>query len=124
MNLPTIGQEVSVPELLLLAAAYEKIDIVKVLQDCPPATPFVSDGCSMWPDSWLGKDIYPACFWHDVRYWCGVRGDDVARLCADAELAKDVAAIAGADLARAMFVGVGFGGTEDFRTPFRWGYGR
>jgi hypothetical protein len=75
-------------------------------------------------EDWLGKDIYSACFWHDVRYWCGVRVDDVARLCADAELAKDVATLAGADMARAMFVGVGFRGTEDFRTPFRWGYGR
>lgn len=121
--LPQKGQQVSVRELLGLALFYEKSDIVISLTS-PPADIFVSDGCSMWPDSWFGKDIFPACFWHDVRYWCGTPGDEVARVIADAELAKDVAQLASPELARLMFVGVGVGGTDNIDTPFRWGYGR
>ena len=25
----------------------------------------------MWPDKTNGKDIYPACFLHDLKYWAG-----------------------------------------------------
>ncbi len=124
MNLPTKGQQVPLDELISLSRFYGKIDIEEALTSFVPKGVFVSDGCSMWPDSWFGDNIFPACFWHDVRYWCGVPGDDIARLIADTELAKDVAILANVDLARLMFTGVGFGGTDKIDTPFRWGYGR
>lgn len=125
VDLPAMGEVVDYDRLINIARSHGKQDILDYLvKHGRPEKQFSSDGCSMWPDSWLGHNIYSACFWHDVRYWCGVPGDDVARLYADAELARDVATLAGADLARAMFVGVGFGGTEDLSTPFRWGYGR
>lgn len=125
LALPELGQPVSLPELLALAKFHGKADILEALSaSTPPESTFASDGCSMWPDSWLGHNIYPPCFWHDVRYWCGTPGDEVARLFADAELAKDVAVIADPDLARLMFTGVGFGGTDKIKSPFRWGYGR
>lgn len=123
-NNPVKGQPFTSEELLSIAIEHKKQDIVNVLSSNPPKGEFVSDGCSMWPDSWRGKDIFLACFWHDARYWMGIPGDEVARLCADADLAKDVAVSAGPDLARVMFVGVGFGGTDKIRSPFRWGYGR
>jgi len=123
--LPKPGQVVENIVLLSLLGSLGRHDIIAYLEKHGfPKTPFVSDGCSFWPDSWRGHDLYRACFGHDAWYWCGMPGDDVARLYADAELAKDVAAVAGADLARTMFAGVSFGGTEDFRTPFCWGYGR
>jgi len=69
-------------------------------------------------------DIYPECFKHDMRYWCGVLGDKMGRFDADVELAKSVALKAGTDLARAMFIGVSAGGSEKLPTSFGWGYGR
>jgi hypothetical protein len=123
--LPGAGQVVEYPALLALLSAHGKQDIIDYLEKHgPPPQPFVSDGCTLWPDEWMSNDIYPACFWHDIRYWCGVPGDNVARLLADVELAKDVAIIAGAALARVMFVGVGIGGVDDMRAKFSWGYGR
>ena len=126
MKLPKKGQQVPLEKLLSLARFHEKWDIVNSLTSLPlPSEIFISDGCSMWPDSWFGKDMYPDCFWHDVRYWCGLPGDEIARLFADAELAKDVAVSTNnPDLARLMFTGVGFGGTDKIDTPFKWGYGR
>ena len=123
MELPNKGKAVTVAKLTELAIFFEKFDVVEMLKTAPDDV-FISDGCSMWPDSWFGADLYPCCFWHDVRYWCGNPGDDVGRLFADAELAKDVAREGEPDLARLMFVGVGVGGTEKVGSPFRWGYGR
>jgi len=113
-------------DLLELLASHGKHDILAYLEKHGmPENPFVSDGCSMWPDSWRGAELFPACFWHDVRYWCGIPGDVVARVIADAELAKDVATVTGNSvLARTMFAGVGCCGTDHFNTSFRWGYGR
>ncbi len=33
----------------------------------PPAKPFVTDGCTLWPDGrWV-----ECCVTHDIPYWCG-----------------------------------------------------
>jgi len=123
-KLPKPNTPVTVADLLALALEHGKDDIVAVLESNPPDDVFISDGCSMWPDKWFGSDLYPACFWHDVRYWSGLEGDDLARLKADAELMVDVAASASVNLGVTMFSGVRMGGTEHLNTPFRWGYGR
>ncbi len=124
MELPEKGQPVTLEDIIALCEAYGKDDILDVLRSDPPQDVFVSDGCSLWPDSWFGADLFPACFWHDVRYWCGLPGDDLARLKADAELMLSVAEVAGVDLAVAMFNGVRVGGSEHLPTPFKWGFGR
>jgi hypothetical protein len=122
--LPPKGQPITPDELINLAVSLGMFDVVETLKNHPMTDVFVSDGCSMFPDKIFGRDIYPACFRHDMRYWCGVPGDDMARLYADTELALDVAKIAGTEVARAMFIGVSGGGSGKIPTSFKWGYGR
>jgi len=96
----------------------------KILND-PPHQSFSSDGCSLWMNDWKGTSIYPACFLHDIKYWSGHRNEDVARLIADAELLIDVATLLNSTgMAETMFSGVRLGGSNIFKSPFRWGYGR
>lgn len=123
--LPELGEVVPITRLIKLAHYYEKSDIVEMLQQVrQPVAPFASDGCSCWPDTILGKyNLYPACFWHDVRYWFGAPGDDVARAVADAQLVIDVARIGCPKIARTMFIGVGVGGGEGWSLPYSWGHG-
>ena len=69
--------------------------------------------------------LYPAGFLHDLKYWAGYPGEDVARLTADAELMLDVARLLNStEMAETMFGGVRVGGSEKLRTPFAWGFGR
>ena len=96
----------------------------KIAQD-PPPRPFRSDGCSLWVDTCQGVSIYPACFLHDLKYWAGYPGEEVARLIADAELMIDVARLLeDIVMAEVMFRGVRVGGHEIFKRPFSWGFGR
>ena len=79
----------------------------------------------MWMNDWNGTSIYPACFLHDIKYWSGREKEDVDRLIADAELLIDVATLLKATgMAETMYSGVRLGGSDLFKTPFRWGYGR
>lgn len=125
-ELPKKGEIVPFEKICMLISHYYLYDVLEYLaKHGPPEKPFSSDGCSLWVDKCHGHDIYPACFKHDLRYWCGVPGDEVGRLLADAEFAKDIAKITGcAELARTMFIGVGVGGTDKLPTSFRWGFGR
>ncbi len=123
-QLPKKGEAITVEELLGLAHWYGKVGIVKMLEDSPPDGDFVSDGCSKFPDVIGDIDIYTACYWHDAGYWCGLPGDDITRACVDAQLVIDVALLGLPDLARIMFTAVGVGGSEIWKTSFRWGYGR
>lgn len=117
--LPQKGEKVPKNNLLVMAIVHDKDDIVKVLESDMPTVPFTSDGCSFWPDSWLGKDLYPACFWHDVRYWSGHKGDRIARLNADIALMNDILIITNdPNMAQIMFTGVRTGGSPS------WGHGR
>lgn len=126
MELPKTGEVVSNGRLVRILEYYGKQDILAYLhQHGFPEKPFASDGCTMWPDEWRGRSIYRACFFHDVRYWCGMRDDEVARVCADADLVKDSALQSGdAVMARAMFFGVSVGGTPQGNFTWSWGYGR
>lgn len=136
MELPKKGVEVSNIELLRLASAFGEIDIVdsvrEIMLDEIQMHPFASDGCSCWPDSFFRRkgftiekiSLYPACFWHDVRYWLGKPGDDLAQLKADTKLMIDLASIHSIELAALMFAGVRAGGIEELNLPFSWGFGR
>ena len=124
MKLPEKGTEVSLAEIREICEAYNLMDLWKKIEHDPPSKPFKSDGCSMWVDSCDGIDLYPACFLHDLKYWCGYPGEDAARLIADAELMIDVARAGAPRMAEIMFAGVRVGGHEALHRSFSWGFGR
>lgn len=85
--------------------------------------PFVSDGCSGFPD---GNFSQPqrwllCCEAHDFDYWKG--GSSAERLSSDHNLQKCVANLGHPTIAVLMFAGVRVGGSPYLPTPFRWGYG-
>lgn len=94
----------------------------------PPPRPFASDGCSVFFDKIADISIYPACFFHDLKYWSGYPNhsatERLERFVADAELMVDVAAL-GVDffVAEIVFRGVRTGGGP-VQLPFSWGFGR
>lgn len=83
---------------------------------------FSTDGCSCWPDKWMGHDFTKCCIKHDIEYWVG--GTEDERLIADLELAICVTKISGATMARAMFFGTEFGGLPEWHQSYSWGFGR
>ena len=125
MPLPQKNEEVPLAKIREICEHYGLQELwAKIAQD-PPPRPFRSDGCSLWFDTWQGVCLYPACFLHDLKYWAGYPGEDVARLIADAELMMDVARLLDATaLAETMFHGVRVGGHEIFKRSFSWGFGR
>lgn len=125
MHLPPIGEEVPLTKIREICEYFGLRELWDKIVNDPPPRPFVSDGCSMWFNTWQGVSLYPACFLHDLKYWAGCPGEDVARLIADAELMIDVARLLNSIvLAEAMFRGVRVGGHEIFRRSFSWGFGR
>jgi len=118
--LPDRGEIITAAQLLQLAEEHGQHDIVEKLRDAAPARRFVSDGCSGGcPQVWRGKILYPACFWHDARYYLG--GSRVEKLLADARLMVDVCLITkDPDWAAAMFNGVWLGGN----LPASWQWGK
>lgn len=125
MKLPAINEEVSLKKIKEICEHYGLKSLWKKIENDPPTLKFSSDGCTMWPDKTDGKDIYPACFLHDLKYWAGYPNEDVERLAADAELMIDVARIRqSTKMAELMFQGVRLGGTGSFKLSFSWGFGR
>ncbi len=125
MELPEIDEEISLKRIKEICEFYGLKTLWNKIEKDPPALAFSSDGCTMWPDKTSGKDIYPACFLHDLKYWSGYPNEDVERLAADAELMVDVARIRGSTkMAETMFHGVRVGGTSTLKMGFSWGFGR
>jgi diadenosine tetraphosphate (Ap4A) HIT family hydrolase len=123
--LPPIDTEVSLERIKEICAHYGLHDLWRKIEKDPPVRPFKSDGCTGWFDDWQGVSLYPAGFLHDLKYWAGYPGEDVARLQADAELMTDVAKLLNSTkMAETMFHGVRVGGAEQLKTPFSWGFGR
>jgi hypothetical protein len=73
-----------------------------------------------------GYNLYEAAFWHDVRYWSGLKGDKEGRIKADAQFCIDCIELCGADYktASAVFKAVRIGGSESLPTRWRWAFGR
>ena len=124
MDLPEKDREVPLPEIKKICEAYGLMELWAKIEKDPPLRPFKSDGCSMWFDTWKGVDLYPACFFHDLKYWCGYPKEEAERLIADAELMIDVAKAGAPKMAEIMFAGVRVGGHEALRKSFSWGFGR
>ncbi len=125
MSLPAKGEEVPLPRIQEICEHFGMHELWAKIAKDPPPLPFRSDGCSLWIDTWHGVSLYPACFLHDLKYWAGYPGEDVARLIADAELMMDEARLLeDTVMAEIMFRGVRLGGHERFKRPFSWGFGR
>lgn len=127
-NVPPKGTVLTLLEIQLLCEAKGLPRLWQRIQADPPPKPFVSDGCSLFFDKIAGVEIYPACFFHDLKYWCGFpnlsKQEQIERFTADAELMIDVASL-GVDffLAETIFRGVRAGGGP-VQLPFSWGFGR
>ena len=125
LALPERNETVSLAEIESICRHYGLDALWAHIEADPPELPFRSDGCSVWPDTWLsGRDLYEGCFIHDLFYWSGTPGDRMGRLHADIWLMLWVAEHASIELAEAMFNGVRVGGGELIETPWRWGFGR
>ena len=86
--------------------------------------PFVSDGCSLFPDgSFKVRDKWTdCCRTHDRAYWQGGSADE--RKQADENLRDCVRARTNdRNLAETIYLGVRAGGHPAFPTGYRWGYG-
>lgn len=119
MDLPNKGEGLPLSRIKAICEHYNLHELGAKIEKDPPKKPFKSDGCSLWFDSWAGKNLYPACFLHDLKYWAGYPDEDVERLIADAELMIDVARITGGTgMAETMFHGVRIGGHEMFKQSF------
>ena len=124
-DLPAIGEPVPLEQIEQICLDHGLTELWQRIDRDPPLRTFRSDGCSGWFDEWEGVSLYPACFFHDLRYWSGHPGEEVERLEADARLMLDVArALGSTTMAEAMFHGVRAGGRESLQLPFSWGFGR
>jgi hypothetical protein len=127
-DLPAKGARVTIEQMQHLCEAKGLPHLWQRITADPPRKPFASDGCSLFFNQIAGVSIYPACFFHDLKYWAGYPTMDPAeqleRFVADAELMIDVASL-GVDLfvAETMFRGVRTGGAPG-ALPFAWGFGR
>lgn len=89
----------------------------ETLDGVTPERPFVTDGCSLWPDGvWVD-----CCVEHDIPYWCG--GSPEARLEADRRLRACVSDASNGAAGWLMFIGVRAGGHPVWPTPWGWGFG-
>ncbi len=123
--LPAMGEAVPLPRIQEICEFYHLDALWKKIEADPPPRPFKSDGCTGWVNEWRGISIYSAGFLHDLKYWSGYPGEDVARLIADAELMINVARLLNATaMAETMFNGVRIGGHEHLKADFSWGFGR
>ncbi len=123
--LPARGVLVPLERIEAICTHYHLESLWAAIAADPPPLPFRSDGCSLWPDTWLhGRDLYEGCFIHDLYYWSGQPGDDLGRLRADVWLLMWVAEHVSIELAETMFNGVRVGGSGHLDTPWRWGFGR
>lgn len=124
-RLPERNAPVPMAEIESICHHYGLTELWQQIKSNPPSLPFRSDGCSVWPDTWLsGRDLYEGCFVHDLYYWSGTPGDEMGRLRADVWLLMWVAENVSIELGEAMFNGVRVGGGEKLDTPWRWGFGR
>lgn len=130
MQLPKKGQTISLEEVKKLCVYFNSIYLLNKIENDPPQKPFKSDGCSCWPDIWKDKNgkkvnLYKECLKHDLQYWAGYVGEDIAKFLTDVELMIGVVLkTKRIYLGIIMFLGVTFGGSYKFNTPFKWSFGR
>ena len=95
----------------------QKIYDQKTWEEPLPPSEFITDGCSLWPDSvWV-----ECCVIHDTVYWIG--GTSEERIQADRELKQCVSSTGHPVIGSIMYYGVRAGGIYWMPTPYRWGFG-
>ncbi|MBU1046387.1 hypothetical protein KKH36_01230 [Patescibacteria group bacterium] len=99
----------------LVERAGEGVDVAVL-----PPHEFTTDGCSLFPNSFLGVDITDICINHDMQYWAG--GSSEARKLSDLELKKEVNELL-FPLGSFMYLGIRVFGHPLIPAPWRWGYG-
>lgn len=131
MKLPRKGEYVSLKKIKELCIYFDLMPLWDKIAENPPPKQFKSDGCSGgWPDVWRDKNgkkvsIYRECLKHDLHYWAGYKGEDIARFLADVELMVGVVLkTKRIQLGVTMFLGVWTGGVDWLPTKFKWGFGR
>jgi len=122
IGLPNKGEQVGVFDLIEICRHYGRTELIDRILADPPARPFISDGCSAWPDQWQEVNMYEDCFLHDIEYWVG--GTPADKLAADLQLALGVCRKGAPQMAEIMLAGVRTGGVDWLPTPWRWGFGR
>ena len=85
--------------------------------------PFVSDGCSSFPNgTFKQKELWLSCCTvHDYAYWKG--GTYADRFKADVDMQQCVSDSGEPEIGILMLAGVRVGGNPFINTKFRWGYG-
>ena len=89
----------------------------------PQLAPFVSDGCSCFPEGTPDvPDLWERhCLDHDRTYWQG--GTRHERKQADLKLREGIRSEGKPLTANLVYAGVRIGGTPWLPTPWRWGFG-
>jgi len=82
---------------------------------------FITDGCTLFPDSAGDACWTDCCVAHDRAYWRGGTADERKR--SDTTLRECVAARGRPTLASQMYRGVRLTGMPLWPTWYRWGYG-
>jgi len=86
-----------------------------------PLEEFKTDGCTLWPDSFLGVSWQDKCIEHDIRYWAG--GTEEDRLNADLKLKNDINQVL-PGMGEVVYLGVRLGGRSfSSLIPWTWGWG-
>jgi hypothetical protein len=95
------------------------------LQQPPPNVlkVFTSDGCSLSPNgtSASPNSLLKCCIHHDYAYWKGGTRDERAQ--ADLDLKACVTKASSERVGEIFYRAVHVGGSNVFKTDFRWGYG-
>jgi hypothetical protein len=85
--------------------------------------PFVSDGCTMYPDGTRDepKKWRHCCFEHDLRYWFG--GTKTEQKIADLRLKQCVTNAAGDFQGNLMYTGIRLGHLSPIKSKWHWNWG-
>jgi hypothetical protein len=129
-KLPKKDEIVLLKEIKEICVHFNLMSLWNKIENNIPQNPFKSDGCSCWPDCWKNRSgekisLYQACFIHDLHYWAGYSGENIARFLADVQLMINVVLeTEKIYLGVIMFLGVTIVGSDRFKTSFCWGFGR
>lgn len=90
---------------------------------------FVSDGCSLSPNSFFKVNFAQCCLEHDLAYWLGGTkeqknlADSQFKMCLQNKLNNDYSGKVPMRVSETYFLGVQVGGVPYLPNSFRWGYG-
>ena len=121
-RLPKVGERCTHEDIIKVCKFFGWRDLAeRIEREKDHLDDFVSDGCSMWPDEFRGKDYHKCCVAHDIEYWVG--GTEDERFRADCRLAICVSRVAGHEMATIMLAGVRAGGGSHWHKSYSWGFG-